>query len=150
MYEVYNVMDNDTIDDISKKFGTTKDVIYQLNGFDDNYIIKPNMQVVVPKNKNSNYWYYTVKKGDNLYAIAKEYDVDYSLLLTLNGLDKDDYIYPNQTLIIPKENVNIYLTKVEDTINDLMERNHLKIEELLKENENIYLKPEQIVVFRKK
>ncbi len=150
MYEIYTVLENDTIEEISKRFGTTKEYIYQLNGLDDHFVVMPNMQLVVPKRKDTNYWYYTVKKGDNPYSIAKQYGVDYQLLLALNGLDDNDYIYPNQTLLIPKDDVHIYLTKNNDTIRDVMERNDVGWDELIKENEKIYLRPEQIIVFREK
>ena len=33
------------------------------------------------------YEYYTIKRGDNLYQIAKNYNVNPSLLAALNGLD---------------------------------------------------------------
>ena len=150
MYEVYTVLDVDTIDILEKKTGISKDELYQLNGFSDDFIVMPGMQIVVPKKQDANFWYYTVKKGDNLYSISKKYNIDYSILLALNGLDKDDYIYPNQTIVIPKDNIYVYLTGMNDTIENVMNRHHTDIQQILKENENIYLKPEQIIVFRNK
>ena len=150
MYDIYTVLDGDTIDILQEKIGISKDDLYQLNGFSSDFVIMPGMQIVIPKRQDVNFWYYTVKKGDNLYAIAKKYGVDYPVLLALNGLDKDDYIYPNQTIVIPREDINVYLTGMDDTLEKIMNRNHVDIQQFLKENENIYLKPEQIIVFRNK
>ncbi len=40
-----------------------------------------------------------LKKGDNLYNIARRYNTDYNLLALLNGINVDDYIYPNTTIL---------------------------------------------------
>lgn len=44
---------------------------------------------------------YTVKKGDNPYRIGQNFNTDYNWILAMNNLDKNDYIYPNQQLMIP-------------------------------------------------
>lgn len=147
MYEIYMVMENDSIDDISNLFNTTSEVIYKLNGIKD---IKSGMQIVVPKREKGNYFYYTVEKGDNLNSISKKFDVDEGMLILLNGLDDEDYIYPNQTLIIPNKDVFIYMTKENDTFNDIIDISGGSIEGILKENEKIFLMPGQIIAFRKK
>ena len=85
-----------------------------------------------------------------MYQIAKTYNIDYELLLKLNGLDKDDYIYPNQTILIPKSGLTVYLTKEGDTISDILENLNASTEELFAENKNIYLAPEQIIIFKEK
>ena len=150
MYEIYTLQDGDTISSVSEKFGTNEDVIYQINGLDSEYVIVPGMQLVVPKVKNDKYIYYTVKKGDSPYEIAKKYNVDVKILLYLNGLDEGDYIYPNQILLIPRDDFQFYMTQSSDTFKNLMERYHVSVDELIKDNEKVYLMPEQIIAFRKK
>ena len=71
MYEVYSIMDGETIDDVAKKFEASKGEIYQLNGFDEAVVFQPGMMIVVPRVKKNNFWYYTVKKGDNIYNFLK-------------------------------------------------------------------------------
>jgi LysM repeat protein len=44
---------------------------------------------------------YTVKQGDNPYRIGQNFNTDYKWILAMNNLDKDDFIYPNQQLLIP-------------------------------------------------
>ena len=62
------------------------------------------------------YTLYEIKKGDSLYKISKEFNVNTKLLSELNGLNLDDYIYPGQTLLIPKKDVSYYITKDGDTL----------------------------------
>ena len=102
---------------------------------------------MVPNNNNNPYRYYTVKKGDNLKEIASEYNIDYKLLLKLNGLESNDYIYPNQTIILPKEGVSLYLTKDNDTIKSVASDLGMSVIELINNNNNIYLRENQIIVF---
>lgn len=144
------VKNGDTLESIANEYGTTVGVLRQINGFADNYVISPGTQIVVPVERKQPYQYYTVKKGDNMYEIAKDNGVDYSLLLQLNGLDDGDYIYPNQTIMIPKKGLGIYMTKGDDTLAYILKKLGISIEELQKENENIYLRPEQILIFREK
>ena len=150
MYEIYTVTNTDTLSQIAKKYGTTEEVLSQINGFPQNYQLTPQTEIIVPTETNQTYKYYTVKKGDNVYQIAKTYNIDYDLLLKINGLDKDDNIYPNQTLLLPKSGLTVYLTKQGDTLSDIAENLNTNVERLLEENKRIYLAPEQILIFKEK
>ena len=96
MYDIYTVQSQDTLEKIANQFGTTIGVLAQINGFGSNHVLVPGNQLIVPVMRQQPYTYYTVKKGDNMYEIAKNNNIDYSLLLQLNGLEQEDYIYPNQ------------------------------------------------------
>lgn len=150
MYEIYTVQSGDTIASIANQYDTTEGVLYQINGWDKDYVLKPRNQIIVPVLKKQPYEYYTVKKGENPYQIAKDHDLNYTMLLQLNGLEENDYIYPNQTLILPKKGLNVYLTKNDDTFRSVLKTLGLTVEELLGENDQIYLRPEQIIIFKKK
>ena len=43
---------------------------------------------------------HTVQKNESLWAIAKRFDVDFTKLAEINGLDNPDLIYPGNNLII--------------------------------------------------
>ena len=149
MYEIYKIEDTDTLPIIANKTNTTIEELKKINDLDDNYQVIPNNLIIVPKVKNNNYNYYTVKKGDSIYKIANDNNIDYELLLKINGLDKDDYIYPNQTILIPNKDLNLYLTKEGDTINNIMDNLETNIDNLLRNND-IYIAPEQIIIFKEK
>lgn len=150
MYEIYTVKDGDTIESIASNYGTTVGILKQINGIMNDLEISSGLQLVVPVSKKQPYQYYTVKKGDNMLEIARKYGIDYSLLLQLNGLDDGDYIYPNQTIMLPKEGIGIYMTMGDDTLEDVTRRLGIDVDELVRDNENIYLRPEQILVYREK
>lgn len=147
MYKIYKVSSGDTLTSIAKKFNTTISDLQNLNGKD--YISMGEL-IIVPNNTKSE-WFdvYTVEKGDNLYSIAQKYNISLIDLLNINGLDKDNYIYPGQEIMVPKSNVNVIITKTDETINSASQRLGLDREELLYQNDSIYLMPEQLLINKK-
>lgn len=148
MYDTYVVMNNDTIDSISNKFNTSPEVLYQLNGY--TFKVEPGMTLIVPRITSKHFDYYTVTKGDTLYKIATDNNIDPSLLAQLNGINQSDYIYPNQVLLVPKAGSILYITAVGDTLSEVAEGFKTNIEELVNQNEKIYLQPEQLIVYKYK
>lgn len=146
MYKVYKIVAGDTLESIAKKFNTT---IKQLQEINDKDYVTIGEMIVVPNNtKNDWFEVYTVKKGDNLYAIAQKYNMSLVDLLNINGLDKDNYIYPGQEIMVPKNNIKVIITKENETINSASKRLGLNTEELLYQNDNVYLLPEQLLVYK--
>ena len=150
MYEIYRVGPADTDESIAASFNISPSNLYQINGFTPDYVLKPNTNIIVPKVKNTYFEYYTIKKGDNLYKIAKEYNTNPNLLAILNGLEVDDYIYPNQTIVVPLKDVGVYITQEGDTISGISKGIGANINSLLNQNPQIYLMPEQIIVYKEK
>lgn len=91
---------------------------------------------------------YKIEKGDNLYKIAKDYNINPTLLSALNGLNIDDYIYPDQELLIPKNGFVYYITAEGDTIELVAEKFNITKDELMNDN-TIYLLPGQLLVHKK-
>ena len=148
MYDTYVVENNDTIDTISSKFKTSPEVIYQLNGYITDIV--PGTTLVVPRVSNNLFDYYIVKKGDSLYKIANQNNIDADLLAQLNGINKTDYIYPNQTLLVPKAGSILYITAVGDTLSEIAKGLNVSVEKLISQNDHIYLQPEQLIVYKYK
>ena len=65
MYQVYEIMDNDTFDSLAERLGTTVNELERINGANN---FNTGDMIVIPKN-NSLYYRYIVKSGDNLYNI---------------------------------------------------------------------------------
>lgn len=146
MYSIYEVLNNENLNDIAQKLNVDIEELINLNGQLD---IKPGQLIIVPKN-DSVYQTYIVQKGDSLYSIAQKYNIDTNTLEVLNGLDSDDYIYPNQKLLIPKENIGIYIVNNNETISDLIDSIPVGFDNLNRLNKKIYLEPNQIIIYDKK
>lgn len=100
---------------------------------------------------NDNYFeYYKIKKGDTLYDIARRYNINPDLLASLNGLNTDDYIYPEQTILIPKSNYSYYITKKGDTLTGVANIFGMSKEDLLESNPIVYLLEGQLLVKKAK
>ena len=121
--------------------------LININGEEVLLKIDTGNEIILPKKRNKNFDFYTVKKEDTIYKIANNNNMDYNLLLKINGLEKDDYIYPNQTILLPRKDNNMYLTKKNDTIKSLLNNLNIDINKLLEYNNDIYLEEEQIIIF---
>ena len=148
MFDTYIVKEGDTIKSISSKSGISEDIIYQLNGYYDT--LTPGTVLVIPKTSSKYFNYYTISKGDTLYQIAKKYNINPSLLAQINGLNENDYIYPNQTILVPKEGSKLYITEEGDTLNEVVKGLNADINKLLEQNNNIYLQKEQLIIYNYK
>lgn len=153
MYKIYQVESGETLNSIANKVGTDASTLRQLNGFTSNFEVEPNMYIIVPSPLPTTdmglYQTYIVKKGDNIYDIAQKYNVDYQTLLRLNGLNENEYIYPEQELIIPKSGVQMYVTEEYDTIKSLEDKMNIPIKRIIEQNPNLYLIEDQIVIYKK-
>ena len=133
---------------VASKYNTTVDVLAKLNGLDLPFDLMPGMLLVVPNNINPYFDYYEVKKGDTLYKIARDFNMDYNTLASLNGLEISDYIYPNQVIMVPRRDVNYYITKEEDTLLDLVNNLNANLSNIIRDNDKIYLLPGQLMVVK--
>lgn len=149
MYQIYKVNPNDTLASIAQKFNTTIDELRRINGMGLNYMLNPEIYIVVPKNQDNIYRIYTVEKGDNLYQIASKYGTTVQTLLSINGLEDSGYIYPGEQILIPNEDINIYVTE-QETLESVSSKSGVSISELLEQNKSLYLLPDQIVVYKKR
>ena len=146
MYDKYLIKEGETLEDIASKFNTSVDMILNINDIYSREYLRAGEEIIVPKNQESYFTYYTVNQGDTLYQIARKYNINPSLLALLNGLSMEDYIYPNQRLIIPKSGYSFYITKDGDTLEIVREKFNKNLGEILKYNETIYLLPGQLMI----
>lgn len=146
MYDKYLIKQGDTLQSIATKFNTSEDMIIDLNNISFPDMIRAGKEIIVPNNKDQYFEYYTIQKGDTLYGIAREYNINPELLALLNGLNSQDYIYPNQEIMIPKSNYSYYVTKDGDTIETVSQKFNQSPKELLNANRTIYLLSGQLLV----
>ncbi len=147
MYKVYEVSFGDTLDSISKKFNTT---VYELKNINNITSLTAGQLIVVPNYNDNEYFdVYVIKKGDTLYSIALNNNVTVSDLANINGINQDDYIYPGQEILVPKNDIKMIVTDKEDTLESISKKMGIKQDELITQNEILYVLPDQLVVYRK-
>ena len=146
MYDKYLIKEGETLEDIASRFNTSVDMILNINDMYSREYLRAGEEIIVPKNQESYFTYYTVNQGDSLYQIARKYNINPSLLALLNGLNMEDYIYPNQRLVIPKSGYSFYITKDGDTLEIVRDKFNKNWEDILKYNETIYLLPGQLMI----
>ncbi|MGN1337026.1 MAG: LysM peptidoglycan-binding domain-containing protein [Candidatus Coprovivens sp.] len=149
MYDKYLIEKGENINSIAKKFLTKESILMEINNIPFPDYFREGKEIIVPINKDKYFEYYTIKKGDSLYKIARENNVNPELLALLNGLDTDDYIYPNQEIMIPKSNYSYYVTAEGDTIDLILKKFNVDKNTFMKQNETIYLMPGQLLVKKK-
>lgn len=148
MFKIYRIMQGDTLESISRNLGLNLDELKRINGIVGNPILIPGTNLIVPNREEATYINYTVKKGDTIYDIARRNNIDRRLLLLINGMEEDDYIYPNEQILIPREDVGLYLTEKDDTIGSISENLSITPEEMLRLNDTIFLSPNQVIVYK--
>lgn len=149
MYKIYQVEYGDTLEKIASKTGTSVDNIKRINNFNTNNDLVVGSLIVVPNESTNNFEIYKVKKGDSIYSIAYKYGINPETLLLLNGLNKDDYIYPDQEITVPKSNVDVYVTREGDTIDAIASNFGVDLNTLNKENERIFVIEDQLIIHKK-
>lgn len=149
MYKIYQVEYGDTIESIAKKTGTTSSDIKNINGINSNSDLIVGSLIIVPKQDNQAFEVYKVKQGDTIYSIARLYNINPETLLLVNGLNKNDYIYPNQELTVPKGDVDLYVTKPGDTLSFIVDNLGIDANTLNKENKTIFVMEDQLIIHKK-
>lgn len=149
MYKIYQVEYGDTIDSIARKTNTTSKNIKDINGINSDLDLVVGSLIIVPKNSEQLFEKYKVKQGDSIYSISKIYNIDPNTLLLLNGLNKNEYIYPNQELVIPNKEIVVYVTKSGDTINSIVSNLGIDANTLNRENDRLFVVEDQLVVHKK-
>lgn len=144
MYQVYKVVDGDTFESLTLDFNVSGDELFRINGFSDfnigDLIVVPNNQMYFP---------YKVRSGDTMYSIASRFNQNLNDLYLINGIKEGDYIYPNQEILIPSSDVSIYYIEDGDTLNSVSNSIGVDVDDIISNNSDLLLVPEQIIVYRK-
>ena len=146
MYDKYIVQDGESLKDLSNRFKISERDLLDINNIAFSDEIRAGKEIIVPTNNENYFDYYTIQKGDSIYQIAKKYNINPELLAVLNGLTDNDYIYPNQKILIPKSNYSYYITTEGDTLALVSNKFNLNPNEVIATNKTIYLMPGQLMV----
>lgn len=146
MFDKYKVKPGDTLMSIANMFNTEERIINDIN---NNMDIRVGMEINIPKKTQEYFNVYVIEKGDSLYKIAQKYNINPTLLASLNGLDMNNYIYPGQELLIPKSGYSYYITAEGDTLDTVSNLFKISKNDLLNQNETIYLLKDQVLVAKR-
>jgi membrane-bound lytic murein transglycosylase D len=98
----HKVRVGDTLWEIARKYGTTTANLRRVNNLGRTGRIYPGqiLQVGTESSDSMNFVFYTVRSGDNLDAIAKQYGISIAHILAFNELDDPDNLKVGQLLRI--------------------------------------------------
>ena len=85
---IHPVKKGETLYSISRLYNVSLDKILIENKIDDPSRIKAGYKLIIPETKNMDSKEYIVSKGDTLYSIARENNIEIETLLAENSLTK--------------------------------------------------------------
>ena len=97
---IYIVRRGDTLTRIATRFNTTVNTLVRLNNIINPNLIYVGQRLIVPTGGSANIPIirYRVRRGDNLYRIAKRYGTTVQNIVRLNRIQKPNLIYIGQIL----------------------------------------------------
>lgn len=117
LYSRYTASRKDSLKQVARRFGSTSGELAELNGLGKRDRIA-GRTLIVPAKKSVNFieegrrkpkstpdttiHYYTVRKGDTLYALARRFKVSTRLLTVWNNLKSSAMLKPGKRLVIAK------------------------------------------------
>ena len=131
-YEIYEVMEGDSLYKIANKYNIMVSDLIDYNGLPTTIITVGDI-IRIPKNKvNGKENVYVVKPGDSLYKIANLYNVSINDLVATNNLTSS-ILSIGQELIIPikpvtEEDYVVYKVLPNDTLYSISKRFNTKVD----------------------
>tara|TARA_B100000902_G_scaffold266353_1_gene252447 strand:- start:297 stop:1151 length:855 start_codon:yes stop_codon:yes gene_type:complete len=103
--------EGDTLLKISKQYRVPLKELMHKNNFNNANRKVEGEVIIIPlhnnkKGKKSRTLNYTVKEGDTLYKIARNYNINVEDIISINNLDKATFLKPNQIILIPNDAIH--------------------------------------------
>jgi len=119
-FDRYSIKTGDTLSSIARRLGTKVDVLQRANGLKGSRIIAGD-SLLVPRGEISESQFeaigqnieeaqiplptsYTVRRGDNLWSIARRYNIRSADIIQMNDLSEATLLHPGQQLVLREPN----------------------------------------------
>ena len=144
--KTYIVKKGDTLYSIATAFNTTPNKIKQENNIQGNTIyigqelklpspiLPPTSPPITEDPGNEIYTIYTVKKGDSLWSISREYNISVQELIDINDLLTTTIKVGDQLKVPAELNEEIYVVKPGDTLWSIAKKNNITVNDLKNKN----------------
>ncbi len=145
--EYYTVKKGDTLWNIAKTHGLSVEELKNINNLSSNALtigqtLKVTKEGSTPTEPSTGTIYYTVKKGDSLYAIARRYNTTVDDIKKLNNLTTNNLSIGQQLLIKQDSNIpnyqepsaNTYTVKAGDTLYAIANKYGTTVDAIKREN----------------
>ncbi len=106
-YVAYTTKKGDTLQAISKKYSVSVQELMQLNAL-SSAALSPKMELAIPKEHyatntslEKNTFTYTIKVGDTMEILARQYDISVDQLMKINN-KKNRFVKAGDRIVIPK------------------------------------------------
>ena len=135
--DTYIVKSGDSLYSIAQKYNTTVDELKKLNNLTSN-LLSIGQSLKIPTKSENNYIEYTVKKGDNLYSISRNYGLTQSELMDYNNLTSN-LLSIGQILKIPvsKDSTSqqtTYIVQKGDSIYSIAQKYNTTVDSIKRKN----------------
>jgi murein DD-endopeptidase MepM/ murein hydrolase activator NlpD len=170
---VHIVEDGDDLWTLASDYGTSVEAIVRTNRFTYARRLRPGQQLSIPASGTEGYdpmnlcqphmdWFprsaeqmdwppltkttHTVKPGENLWAIARQYGVDVPTLFGANEQLDGGYIFPGDRLVVPSQKGVLVTVKKEKSLSEIADRYRVPLATVARANHlehNAPLQPEQ-------
>ncbi len=103
-FTIYTVKNGDTLFNISQQYNVKWDLIAQINNLPEPYVLHAGESLKIPQSTTSQVTnkIYTIKSGDTLASIAKQYNITVADIIAVNpNLQKSDLITVGQVIKLP-------------------------------------------------
>jgi LysM repeat protein len=99
---IYTVKRGDSLTAIAQRYGTTVQVLQDVNGIAPGEVIQPGQKIKIPvAGATPSPHLYTVQRGDTLSSIAQRFNTTVEILQRLNNLPNRSLIRTGQVLKVP-------------------------------------------------
>lgn len=134
-YTIYTVKSGDNLYSIARQYDLTMDELMRFNNLNST-LLRVGQTLRIPRNTtaNNDYITYIVKSGDNLYAIARNYNISVQELMAYNNLSSN-LLSIGQTLRIPMTNTSgTYTVKSGDTLYSIARQYNTTVDNIITKN----------------